>query len=105
MLRPKATKTSLYKLASSFQDLPPMRSMTLCKADRRPSYWLEWYEDCQRCSAFFSACCGKGVLVITRRNDRGETNISYPLELEDLKARGMVEEFISAAERRQQASV
>ena len=36
MLRLKANKTSLYKLVGKFEDLPPMRWVTIAKAYRAP---------------------------------------------------------------------
>lgn len=78
MFRLKANKTSLYKLVGEFEDLPPMRRVTITKAYRTPDWWLKWTDaDGLLCVAFFSTCMGKALLK-----------------------RGMVEKFTTAAERR-----
>lgn len=60
MFRLKANKTSLYKLVGEFEDLPPMRRVTITKAYRTPDWWLKWTDaDGLLCVAFFSTCMGK----------------------------------------------
>lgn len=44
MLRLKATKTSLYRLVSEYEKLPPMCRTVFTKAPRQPDYWLEWWD-------------------------------------------------------------
>ena len=63
MFRLKANKTSLYKLVGEFEDLPPMRRVTITKAYRAPDWWLKWTDaDGLLCVAFFSTCTGKAML-------------------------------------------
>lgn len=105
MLRLKATKTSLYKLVAEYvEDLPPMRTGTkFIKQFRAPDYALEWItKDWNRAHAFFSTCMGRPLLSIEVRDDDGHTvsRDVHTLKLDDLKNRGMVEEFVTAEERR-----
>ncbi len=105
MLRLKATKTSLYKLVAQYVDnLPPMRTGTrFIKHFRTTDYTLEWItKDWNRAHAFFSTYMGCPLLSIEVRDDDGRTvsREVYRLRLDDLKSRGMVEEFITAQERR-----
>lgn len=63
MFRLKANKTSLYKLVGEFEDLPPMRRVTITKAYRAPDWWLKWTDaDGLLCVAFFSTCMGKAMV-------------------------------------------
>ena len=78
MLRLKANKTALYKLVADYVDnLPPMRSGTeFIKYSRTPDYALNWITpEWITAHAFFSTCMGHPLL-------------------------SMVEEFVTAAERR-----
>lgn len=103
MLRLKANKTSLYKLVRSYESLPPMRRACFTKTPRAPTFWLTWTDDCGLCGeAFLSACGGKPLLSITRREFCGEdvSRDVHTLDLSDLRERGMVEVFITPAERR-----
>ena len=107
MLRLKATKTSLYKLVHEYQSLPPMRRTRFTKAFREPDYWLEWRNaDGLFCKAFLSACGGSALLSVTRKEFCGPERgyVTYGLELPELRKRGMVEEFHTAAERRRLAA-
>lgn len=93
MLRLTANKTKLYTLVAHFVDnLPPMRSGTeFIKHPRRPDY------------AFFSASMGRPLLAIEIKDgETGKTvsRTTHALDLQDLRERGMVEEFTTAAERR-----
>ena len=97
MLRLKANKTALYKLVADYVDnLPPMRSGTeFIKYSRTP----EW----NTANAFFSTCMGHSLLSIEIRDgETGKTasRTTYSLTLRDLWERGMVKEFVTAAERR-----
>lgn len=105
MLRLKATKTSLYKLVAEYvKDLPPIRSGTeFIKYFRARSYALEWAtKDWNRAHAYFSTCMGRPLLAIEVRDD-GHTvsRVVHKVDPDDLRRRGMVEEFKTAAERRQ----
>lgn len=105
MLRLRATKTSLYKLVAEYvDDLPPMRTgAKFWKAPRVPDYFLEWVTPgWDRAQAFFAACMGKPMLSVTVRDCEGHevSRQVYDLTVEDLRERGMVERFITAAERR-----
>ena len=104
MLRLKATKTSLYKLVHDYEPLPPMRRTRFTKAYREPDYWLEWADaDGLWCRAFLSSCGGSALLAVTRKEFCGpeHSRVVYGLGLPELRRRGMVEEFTTAAERRQ----
>lgn len=103
MLRLRATKTSLYRLVSDYEILPPMRRVRLTKAYRTPDWWLKWTDaDGLLCVAFFSTCMGKALLSIEKKEFCGPevSRVVYGLDLEDLRSRGMVEEYVTAAERR-----
>ena len=106
MLRLKANKTALYKLVADYVDnLPPMRSGTeFIKYSRTPDYALNWITpEWNTANAFFSTCMGHSLLSIEIRDgETGKTasRTTHALNLRDLRERGMVEEFITAAERR-----
>ena len=106
MLRLKATKTSLYKLVAEFvPNLPPMRSGTsFIKYPRTPDYALDWItQEWDTAHAFFSTCMGRPLLSIEiKSGETGKTvnRTTHAMNLRDLRERGMVEEFITAAERR-----
>ena len=85
MLRLTANKTKLYTLVAGYvENLPPMRGGTIfVKYPRTPDYALDWITpEWNKAHAFFSTCMGRN------------------LDLQDLRERGMVEEFTTAAERR-----
>ena len=106
MLRLTANKTKLYTLVQKYVDnLPPMRSGTqFIKYPRTPDYALDWITPkWDKAHAFFSTCMGRPLLSIEIRD--GETGkaasrTTYSLTIRDLRERGMVEEFVTAAERR-----
>ena len=104
MLRLKANKTALYKLVADYVDnLPPMRSGTeFIKYPRTPDYALNWITpEWNTAHAFFSTCMGRPLLSIEIRDgETGKTasRTTYSLTLRDLRERGMVEEFVTAAE-------
>ena len=106
MLRLKATKTSLYKLVARYVDnLPPMRSGTeFIKYPRTPDYALDWITpEWDTAHAFFSTCMGLPLLSVEiRSGETGKTvsRTTHALGLQDLRERGMIEEFTTAAERR-----
>ena len=103
MLRLKATKTSLYKLVSDYEKLPLMKRTVFTKASRQPDYWLEWRDSGGlRCKAYLAAGGGRATLSITKKELFGleVSRMVYGLSLKDLKARGMVEEYVTAVERR-----
>ena len=103
MFRLKANKTSLYKLVGEFEDLPPMRRVTITKAYRTPDWWLKWTDaDGLLCVAFFSTCMGKALLSIDKKEFCGPqvSHVVHELDAKDLLERGMVEKFTTAAERR-----
>lgn len=106
MLRLKATKTSLYKLISEYvPDLPPMKAKTqFTKYHRAPDYALDWTTKERNCAhAFFAGCMGQPLLSIEIKDGDDNHTISrtvHTLDIADLRRRGMVEEFVPAAERR-----
>lgn len=105
MLRLKANKTRLYKLVAEYvDDLPPMRSgTTFIKYSRVPDYAMEWVtKDWDRARAFFAVTMGHPLLAVTVRDADGQeiSREVHELALADLRERGMVEEFTTAAERR-----
>ena len=104
MLRLTANKTKLYTLVADYVDnLPPMRKTEFIKYPRTPDYALEWATEREKGRAFLSACMGRPLLKIdidekeTGRLVRGACKY---IDLQDLRERGMVEEFTTAAERR-----
>lgn len=106
MLRLKTTKTSLYRLVAEYvANLPPMRSGTqFIKYLRRPDYAMDWITpEWDTAHAFFSTCMGRPLLSIEIKDGETGETVSrevYNLDLQDLRERGMVEEFVTAAERR-----
>ena len=103
MFRLKATKTSLYKLVHDYEPLPPMRRTRFTKAFRSPDYRLEWADAAGLwCRALLSDCGGSALLAVTRKEFCGpeRSRVVYGLGLPELRRRGMVEEFATAAERR-----
>ena len=106
MLRLTANKTKLYTLVQKYVDnLPPMRSGTrFIKYPRTPDYALEWITPkWDKAHAFFSTCMGRPLLSIEiKSGETGKTvnRTTHALNLRDLRERGMVEEFITAAKRR-----
>lgn len=103
-MRLKACKTSLYKLVAEYvKDLPPMRSGTeFVKYPRTTAYALDWVtKDWNHAHAHFSACIGHPLLAIEVMEDgRIVSRVVHEVDLADLRRRGMVEEFSTAAERR-----
>ena len=106
MLRLTANKTKLYTLVQKYVDnLPPMRSGTqFIKYPRTPDYALDWITPkWDKAHAFFSTCMGHPLLSVEIRDGETGKTVSrnvYNLDLQDLRERGMVEEFTTAAERR-----
>ena len=106
MLRLTANKTKLYTLVARYVDnLPPMRSGTeFIKYPRTPDYALNWITpEWNTAHAFFSTCMGHPLLAIEIRDgETGKTvsRVTHALILQDLRERGMVEKFTTAAERR-----
>lgn len=106
MLRLTANKTKLYTLVAHFVDnLPPMRSGTeFIKYPRSPDYALNWITpEWDTAHAFFSTCMDRPLLSIEIKDgETGKTvsRTTHALDLQDLRERGMVEEFTTAAERR-----
>lgn len=105
MLRLTANKTKLYTLVADYVDnLPPMRKTAFIKYPRTPDYALDWITpEWNEAHAFFSACMGRPLLSVEIRDGETGKTVSrnvYNLDLQDLRERGMVEEFTTAAERR-----
>ena len=106
MLRLTANKTKLYTLVAGYvENLPPMRGGTIfVKYPRTPDYALDWItQEWDTAHAFFSTCMGRPLLPIEiKSGETGKTvnRTTHALNLRDLRERGMVEEFITAAERR-----
>ena len=101
MLRLTANKTKLYTLVADYVDnLPPMRKATFTKYPRTPDYALEWATEREKGRAFLSACMGRPLLAIEIKDgETGKTvsRTTHALTLRDLRERGMVEEFVTAA--------
>lgn len=106
MLRLTANKTKLYTLVAGYvENLPPMRGGTIfVKYPRTPDYALDWItQEWDTAHAFFSTCMGRPLLSIEiKSGETGKTvnRTTHALNLRDLRERGMVEEFVTAAERR-----
>ncbi|SCJ79154.1 Uncharacterised protein [uncultured Flavonifractor sp.] len=106
MVRLKATKTGLYRLVAEYVDnLPIMRSGTqFIKYPRTQDYALDWITtEWNTAHAFFSTCMGRPLLSIEIKDGETGKTVSrkvYSLDMQDLWERGMVEEFVTAAERR-----
>lgn len=102
MLRLKATKRQLYKLVAEYEDLPPTTKTEFRKAYRSSSYWLRWRSDGLWCKAFLCVCGGRPLLEIKKDDydvPKEVSRVVLKMDLEDLRERGMVEDFITAAER------
>lgn len=94
-----ANKTKLYKLVAERENLPPMKETTFMKLFRRRSYWLWWRnEDARDMEAYFSAGGGRPILIVSRRwpGPHGDEAMNHRLTVEDLRARGMIEELPTA---------
>ena len=95
MLRIKAVKTSLYKLTTEFMAAPRMRNVQFSKIAGARSYRLKWYDD--ENGLFFTSilqvCAGRPIIQITGKNWDGQEEFyeAYPLTVEDLMERGMIE--------------
>ena len=102
MLRLKATKKRLYDLVAAYEALPMMKQTDFVKAWRDTSYWLRWYENGLWCEAFLAVCGGGPILAVTRKDydSEGVSRVVHRMTMEDLRERGMVEDFTPAAERR-----
>ena len=106
MVRLKKKKTSLYRLVAEYVDnLPPMRSGTqFIKYPRRTDYAMDWItSEWDTGHAFFSTCMGHALLSIEIKDGETGKMVSrevYNLDPKNLRERGMVEEFVTAAERR-----
>lgn len=104
MLRLTANKTKLYTLVADYVDnLPPMRKTTFIKYPPHHDYAMEWATEREKGRAFFSACMGRPLLRIDideKETGRMVWGTSKCIDLQDLRERGMVEEFTTAAERR-----
>ena len=103
-MRLTANKTKLYTLVADYVDnLPPMRKTAFIKYHRTPDYALEWATEREKGHAFLSACMGRPLLKIDidERETGRLVRAAYKyIDLQDLRERGMVEEFTAAAERR-----
>lgn len=103
MRRLTANKTKLYKLVAEFESLPPMRRTTFTKAFRQPDYFLRWADsDNNLCTAYFATVMGKPRLVISKQEFCGKvtSRVVHGLNVDDLASRGMVEEIVTAEERK-----
>ncbi|MCI2106835.1 MAG: hypothetical protein LKK00_09005 [Intestinimonas sp.] len=94
MLRLKATKTSLYKLAASYETLPGMHKTKFIKAPRARDWWLKWSDRNAFCEAFLSVCMGTVLLAVEKRDWDGNriSREVYHIKLESLRELGMIEE-------------
>ena len=95
-LRLKATKTSLYSLVGTFEDMPIMKRTEFQKYRR--SYWLRWFDDSADYEVYLSALLGKVLLSIDRReyDSARHSREVHRVEVPELWARGMIEEFIDS---------
>ena len=102
MVRLKATKTSLYRLVAEYTKLPGIRRVEFWKAYRRPDFFLEWSQEDGYAQASFGVCAGRPMLSITVRDIEGNcvSRSTHRPNMESLWERGMVEQFVTAAERR-----
>jgi len=104
MLRLTANKTKLYTLVADYVDnLPPMRKTTFTKYPRTPDYALEWATEREKGRAFLSACMGRPLLKIDideKETGRLVWGAYKYIDLQGLRERGMVEEYVTAAEHR-----
>ena len=103
MLRLKANKTSLYTLVRAMDPCAGgFRAAEFSKVPRTPEYFLKWGHGGLWCNAFFSACMGRPLLTVEKRDFDGNviSREVHTLDLADLRERGMVQEFTTAAERR-----
>lgn len=107
MLRLTANKTKLYTLVADYVDnLPPMRKTTFTKYPRTPDYALEWATEREKGRAFLSACMGRPLLKIDideKETGRLVWGAYKYIDLQGLRERGMVEEYVTAAERRRKS--
>lgn len=103
MLRLKATKTSLYKLVAKCAKLPGMRWVEFTKVPRRPDYFLKWHQEDGFAAAFFAVGWKGPFLSVEVHDIDGHQLFStvYHLTVENLRERGMVENFLTADEKRQ----
>lgn len=65
--------------------------------------WTGITPEWNKAHAFFSTCMGRPLLSVEIRDGETGKTVSrnvYNLDLQDLRERGMVEEFTTAAERR-----
>jgi len=92
----KATKTSLYSLVGTYEDLPIMKRTEFFKYRR--SYWLRWYDDSAEYEVYFSVLLGKVLLSIDRREHDSDcfSRQVHRIEIPELQERGMIEEFADA---------
>ena len=93
MLRLTANKTKLYTLVADYVDnLPPMRKTEFIK-----------YPEREKGRAFLSACMGRPLPKIDI-DEKGTGRLVWGaykyIDLQGLRDRGMVEEYVTAAERR-----
>ena len=80
------------------------QSSEFIKYPHTPDYALNWITpEWDTAHAFFSVCMGRPLLAIEIKDgETGKTvsRTTHALTLRDLRERGMVEEFVTAAERR-----
>lgn len=91
----KANKTKLYKLVAEHESLPPMKNTDFSKLTRNRAYWLEWWsEGSPTMEAYLTVSAGIASLRIGRkyRLPGDPDPVFYRLTIEDLRARGMLEE-------------
>jgi len=90
----KATKTSLYKLVSTYKPLPRMKETEFTKQRRGRACWLNWRVDGVCYVAYLAACVGRALLVISKYEPSHiPQNEYFKIEVNDLHKRGMIEEL------------
>ena len=95
MLRLRANKTSLHRLVWQHDAaVGGFRHCEFIKVPRQPSYFLNWSGGGLWCKAYFTACCGKAMLTIEKKDFCGKqiSREVYTLDIDDLRERGMIEE-------------
>ena len=93
-MRLQANKTSLYKLVSEFEILPPQKYTDFTKIYRRRSYVLLWHpRNGNGGKASLSAVGGACFLTIERSGkEESISNLrTFKIAVGDLQARGMIE--------------
>lgn len=103
MLRLKATKTTLYQLVAEYTKLPEMRWVEFTKMPRHQDYFLKWHQEDGFAAAFFAVGRSGPFLSVDVHDIDGHqlSRTFHHLTIENLWERGMVENPLTADEKRQ----